>query len=130
MANTVYNKALEAFLTGAINWTSANVSAALVTSAYTFNQAHQYFSSVTGQLGSSVVLTGKSATDGVADAGDVSFTGITGTAAAVVLFVDTGNPATSSLIAFIDTATGLPAVASGQTVNVQWDNTANRIFKL
>jgi hypothetical protein len=130
MANTVYNKALEAFLTGAINWTSANVSAALVTSAYTFSQAHQYFSSVTGQLGSSVVLTGKSATDGVADAGDVSFTGITGTAAAVVLFVDTGNPATSSLIAFIDTATGLPAVASGQTVNVQWDNTANRIFKL
>lgn len=130
MANTVYNKALEAFLTGAINWNSSNVSAALVTSAYSFSQAHQYFSSVSGQLGSSVVLSGKSATDGVADAADVSFASITGTGAAVVLFVDTGNPATSPLIAYIDNATGLPAVASNQTVNVQWDNGTNKIFKL
>jgi len=130
MANTVYNKALEAFLTGAINWSSANISAALVTSAYTFSQDHRYFSSVSGQLGSSVVLTGKSATDGVADANDVVFSSITGTGAAVVLFVGTGNPATSPLIAFIDTATGLPAVANNQTVNVQWDNGTNRIFKL
>jgi hypothetical protein len=130
MANVVYNKALEAFLTGTINWSSANVSAALVTSDYSFSQDHQYFSSVSGQLGESVVLTGKSAVDGVADADDVTFSNITGTGAAVILYVDAGDPATSPLIAFIDTATGLPVEANNQPVNVQWDNGVNKIFKL
>ena len=44
----------------------------------------------------------------------------------------TGADATARLVAYIDTPTsGLPFTpAAGQTVNITWDNGANKIFKL
>jgi hypothetical protein len=34
------------------------------------------------------------------------------------------------LIAYIDTATGLPVTPNGQNITVSFDNGSNRIFKL
>jgi hypothetical protein len=38
--------------------------------------------------------------------------------------------ASDALIAYIDTATGLPFTPSGGDIEVQWDSGANAIFKL
>ena len=68
---------------------------------------------------------------GVADAADTTFTSVSGdTVEAIVLYKDTGDAATSPLIAYIDTATGLPLTPNGGDVTITWDNGANKIFKL
>ena len=71
MANGIYNKGREAFMSGGINMSSDTIKVALVDSAdYTVNlSTHQYFSSVAG---AGVVATGtlasKTVTDGIFDA--------------------------------------------------------------
>jgi len=85
--------------------------------------------------GAQVAVSGnlsiKSSTAGVADAADVTFAAVTGAVCnAVVLYKDTGVPATSPLLAYIGTATGLPVTPNGGDIIVQWDNGASKIFKL
>ena len=46
------------------------------------------------------------------------------------VLVDTGTDSTSPLIAFIDTATGLPITPNGGDIIVTWDNGPNKLFKL
>ena len=76
-------------------------------------------------------LTGKGTAGGAADAADVTFNGVSGTSIeAILLFKDTGVAATSPLIAYIDTATGLPITPNGGDIIVTWDNGTNKIFKL
>ena len=72
------------------------------------------------------------ASGGVCDAADITFTGLTNapTVEAIVLYKDTGTEATSTLIAYIDTGTGLPTPAGVNSIAVSWDNGANKIFKL
>lgn len=132
MANTLYDKGREAFLNGGINWSSDTIKIALVdTGTYTFSQAHQYLSSLTGVVGTAVTLANKTSTNGVADADDAVFSSVTGnTAEALVIYKDTGSAATSPLIAYIDTATGLPVTPNGGNITVVFDSGANRIFKL
>ena len=56
---------------------------------------------------------------GVFDAADVAFTTVTGDPSEVlVIYKDTGSAATSPLIAYIDTATGLPVTPNGGNINV------------
>jgi hypothetical protein len=132
VANTLYDTGRNAFLTAGINWTSDTIKVALVdTGTYTFSQAHQYFSSITGVVGTPATLANKTAVAGVADADDVTFTSVTGnTVEALVIYKDTGTASTSPLIANIDTATGLPVTPNGGNIIVSWDNGANKIFKL
>jgi hypothetical protein len=67
----------------------------------------------------------------VADAADITFTTVTGDQSeALVIYKDTGVEATSQLIAYIDTATGLPVTPGGGNITVTWDDGANKIFKL
>lgn len=136
MASAFYGKALEAFGNGAINWASDTIKAMLVDTAfYTVDlAAHDYLDDIPlgARVGSAVTLASKTNVLGVFDAADIVFTGLTSAPSieALVLFKDTGNDATSNLIAYIDTATGLPVAAGATQVNVTWDNGANRIGKL
>lgn len=58
---------------------------------------------------------------GVFDAADVTFAALSGASVeSLILFVDTGTEATSRLLAFWDTATGLPLTPNGGDVTVQW----------
>lgn len=58
---------------------------------------------------------------GVFDAADTVFTSLSGDASeSLILFKDTGVESTSKLIAFWDTATGLPLTPNGADVTVQW----------
>jgi hypothetical protein len=69
---------------------------------------------------------------GVFDADDVTVTGVSGTnvIGALVIYKDTGTAASSPLIAFLDSGTGLSITPNGGSVTVSWDSGANRIFAL
>lgn len=133
MANALYNNARQGFLEGAFNWMSDNVKAVLVTSGYTFSASHKHYNDVTpaARVTSEILLSEKTTTDGAADAADITFENVSGAQVrAIVLYVDTGTESTSSLIAYLDTATGLPITPNGGDIIVTWDNGANKIFKL
>jgi hypothetical protein len=139
MANALYDKARESFLSQSpvLDWDTDNLKVTLVKSTYTPTLAtDQYYNPVltasTYNNGDSANLGTKTVAAGVADAADTSLTATSAVACnAIVIWKDTGTPTTSPLIAYIDTATGLPVTpAAGGTVNIVWDNGANKIFKL
>ena len=137
MANALYDPGREGFLDGSINWTTGSVDdirVMLVRTGYSFSAAHKFMSDVTTEWdnGRSATLAARTATNGVADADDVSLTAVTGSASnAVIIYQNNGSDATNRLIAYIDTATGLPVTpAAAGTVNIAWDSGANKIFKL
>jgi len=66
---------------------------------------------------------------GVFDAADTVFTALSGDQSeSLILFKDSGVEATSDLVAFWDTATGLPLTPNGADVTVVWN--ASGIFQV
>ena len=134
MANALYDKGREGFLDGSIDWDTDDIRCCLVLSTYTFSAAHEFMSSIASyDNGRSAALGSKTVTSGIADAANTSLTATAASASkAIVIFKHTGSDATARLIAYIDTPTsGLPFTPSaGQTVNINWDDGANKIFKL
>ena len=146
MASSVYRKYKEQVLqSGAnTNLVTGTVKAVFVSSAYTYSDAHQYRSSLTGVMQASgtdatVTITGKSVTSGTFKTSNASDTITAATAAAttynaMVIFVDTGTASTSPLVAYID---GLSIVPNGGNIVIDWDDistlngvTGNVIFAL
>ena len=133
MANALYDKGREGFLDGTIDWDTDNIKVALIdTGVYTVNlSTHSASSDLLGIVDETANLSSKTVTDGVADAADETITAVTGvTVEALVIYQDTGTPGTSRLIAYIDTATGLPLTPNGGDVTIEWDRGSNRIYKL
>lgn len=135
MSNTLYDKGRQRFLEGAFNWLTDTVKVYLVDSgSYTANfSTHEFLSDVGSgaRVAGPVTLTSKTSTGGAADAADITFSAVSGASIEVILiYSDTGVEGTSPLIAYIDTATGLPITPNGGDIIVTWDNGANRIFKL
>lgn len=135
MANTLYDYCRQRFLEAQINWMTDTVKVILVsTSAYTPQTAvHQYLADIpiSARIAGPVTLTAKATTGGAADAADCTFTSVSGaTINAIVIYKDTGTEATSPLIAYIDTATGLPITPNGGDIIVTWDNGVNKIFRV
>ena len=133
MASGLYDAGREGFLNGTVDWDTDTIKMVLVdTGVYTVNLAtHDFFDDVSGVVGTAQTLGSKTTTAGVADAADVTYTAVTGaTVEALIIYKDTGSAATSKLIAYIDTGTGLPVTPNGGDITVQFDNGANKIFKL
>lgn len=135
MANALFDKGREGFLDGSINWISDNIKAVLVdTGAYTASLgSNQFLSDIPSgaRISTSGNLSSKTATSGVADAADITFTSVSGaTVEALVLYKDTGTASTSRLIAYVDTGSGLPFTPNGGDLSTAFDNGANKIFKL
>lgn len=138
MANSLYTKGKQGLLDGSIVWLTGNIKAMLVdTSVYTVNATtDQYLSDIPSgaRIASSGLLANRTATDGVADADDVTLNSVftTGDVDGIVLYNDTGTTATSRLLMYIDTVTsGFPITApEGGSVTVTWPSDANKIFKL
>lgn len=138
MTNVVYPKYKEALLGGSANisLSSGTVKAALVDTGVTaYNAAHDFYDDISSAvIGTPVALSSnKVVTNGIFDCDtNPSFTGLVSapTIEAIVVYIDTGTPATSRLVAFIDSATGLPVSAGATQVDVTWDNGANKIFAL
>jgi len=135
MANALYDKGREGFLDGSIDWDTNDIRVILIDVAdYTVNLAtHTFLNEVPAisRVATSGALTSKTAAAGVADAADVVLAAVTGDPSeAIVIYQHTGVETTSRLIAYIDTATGLPVTPNGGDITIQWDNGANKIFKL
>lgn len=135
MANTLYDFCRQRFLEAQLNWMTDTIKVLLVdTGAYTpQTSVHQYLADIpiSARIAGPVTLTAKATTGGAADGADVTFPSVTGASIeAIVIYADTGTESTSPLIAYIDTATGLPITPNGGDIIVTWDNGTNRIFKV
>jgi hypothetical protein len=135
VANTVFKLGVQALISGGINLSTDTIKVALVR-GYTPNATtHQFLSDVTGGGGGTIVATSVALSTvsvalGVFSAANVTFTSVAAGAAAayLVLYKDTGVAGTSPLIAWIDTATGLPVTPDGGNIQITWDTGANKII--
>ena len=124
MANAVYDLYKQELMKGTANnlLNSAEgvtgVYCALVdTGVYTFSQAHQFYSSLAGVVGTDQEILTKTQVTGVFDGTDLTYTAVT------------GANTTWPLIAFIDTGvTGLPVTPTGGNIVITWS--ASGIFKI
>lgn len=118
-----YKSALNRGLVGDI--LSANIKAVIIdTGVYTYASTHEFLSDLTGVVATSPNLTGLTESNGVVDAGNTTFTGVTGASVeAVAYYIDTGTPATSRLISYID---GLSLTPDGGNI----DLTVNNLYNL
>lgn len=135
MANTLYDGARKRFLEADIHWLTDTMKVRLIsTASYAPNfTTHQFLSDIPGasRIGPEVTLTGKSTDGGAADANDATFASVSGAQVnSILIYKDTGVEGTSPLIAWIDTATGLPITPNGGDIIVTWDNGVNKIFRL
>lgn len=133
MANKVLPKARERMLAGGLNLLAGVVKVQLIdTAAYAYSDAHQFLSDIPSgaRIGAPVTLANKSIANGVFDADDLTFSGLSGapTIEALAYYVDTGNEATSPFFYYADTGTGLPIAAGATGGTVTHDNGANKIF--
>lgn len=142
MASLLWDPAREGFLLSEIDWDGAVIKAALVR-GYTFNAAHKFVSDVTGAGGTLVstspALTSKTGTAGVAGCAPIVWSSVPTGAAIPVFIVFQASSITGGadvaatqqrLIAFVDTATGLPVTPNGQNITFTPDAGANKLFKL
>ncbi|MDN6869996.1 hypothetical protein QO202_18485 [Aeromonas caviae] len=133
MANALYDKGREKFLTGAINASADTLKCALIKDTYAPTLgSDEFFSTLSSHVvGTPQTLASKTVTGGVLDAADVTFSAVpTAAVKYCAIYKDTGSAATSPLIALFDTAAGLPVSTNGGDIIIAWDNGANKIFKL
>jgi len=132
MANAIYPKAKENLLSGKINLVADTVKLILVDGAdYTYSAAHSTLADVLvgARVATSPALTGKSVTNGVFDAADMSIPNVSGDPFEIgILYVDSGAEATSYLISYMDDQAAL--IVNGGAVNVVWGDTASKILQL
>lgn len=136
MANLVYPKALQQMLSLMLNATNIKVAAVNVSGTgtlYTYSASHTFLSDIPGAsiIATSGNLASLTFTDGTFDAADLvpAFTAMTGTQIeAIVIYIDTGVGSTSRLLAYFDTATGLPLTPTGSNVDATWN--ASGIFTI
>ena len=142
MANVLFDTGRDAFLRGSISWLTTAMRAQLISisnqpTAFVFNASlNTVFGSVpTGsRVGfSAPSLANKTATMGIADADDTVFSAVSGpTVGAIIIMASTAtaNASDWQLVAYIDTATGMPVGPNGGDITAQWDSATNKIFKL
>jgi hypothetical protein len=131
MANAVYPKYKQSLIAGDSNADLDNdtandgVYAALVdTGTYTYNAAHQFYSDLSGVVGTDQRITAPTVVNGLLDGGDVTYTAVSGNSveALVIYRKNAGANTTWRLVAYIDTGvTGLPVTPNGGNIAVTWN---------
>jgi hypothetical protein len=137
MANAIYPKYKEALLNNSANsaitgsGTTGLYVALVDTGTYTYSSAHEFYSSLSGVVGTDQEITTPTLTNGVVDGGDVTFSAVSGNSAeAIVIYrKNAGANTTWRLVAYIDTGqTGLPVTPNGGNITITWN--ASGIFAL
>lgn len=133
MANAIYPIYKQALLDGLTNidLNDGTVKVALVdTGTYTYSAAHDFYDDLSGVVGTDQTIANTTVTTGLFDGDNVTFSAVTGnTVEALVIYIDTGTPGTSRLVAYIDTSvTGLPVTPNGGDITITWN--ASGIFQL
>lgn len=126
MASAIYPKYKEAVIQASANSSLAGsgttgVYAALVdTGTYTYSAAHQFYSDLSGVVGTDQELASKTFVSGLLDAADSTFPSVTGASVeAVVLYVkNAGANTTWRLVGYID---GISVTPNGGNIGVTWN---------
>jgi len=136
MPAQLYPLARNAFLNGDLDWLVDDFKVLLLDKGrYAVNFGTDEFQSIIpapAMIAISPSLTGKTSTAGVADADDALTEPLGGEelVTALVVFHDSGNPATSRLVAYTDSGIGFPLIQSGGPVLIRWSDGPTRIFVL
>ena len=125
MANAIYPIYKQALLDGLtdIDLNDGTVKVALVdTGTYTYSAAHDFINDTSGVVGTAQTIANTTVTNGLFDGDNVTFTAVSGaTVEALIIYIDTGNVATSRLVAYIDTGvTGIPVTPNGGDIIITW----------
>lgn len=127
MANAVYPKYKEAILSGSANSAltgtgSTGLWVALVdTGTYTYNAAHEFYSSLSGIVGTDVEVSSVTLTNGLIDGDNEVFSAVSGNTVEALVYYrkNAGANTTWRLVAYIDTGvTGLPVTPNGGDINL------------
>lgn len=127
-----YPKGAEKVWAGDINFSTDTLKVRLLPSSYVYDAAHEFLSSVSAGVGTDQTLASKSITGGVFDADDAPYGALSAgsTIGSVLIYKDTGNPATSPLLILFTDTVGLPYATNGANYTQQWSNGAAKIFRL
>lgn len=137
MANALYIPLKNSYLTqgsGQVDFDSDDIRVILIDVAdYTVNlTTDDFLDDVPGgaRVAVSSALAG-SVSGATVDLADATFSSVTGDQSeALVIYKHTGTESTSRLIAYIDTATGLPVTPNGGDITVTWDSGSDKVFTL
>jgi hypothetical protein len=126
MANQFYNLGLEAYQEAAINGVTDTIAAVLCSASYVPNYGtDQFYSTVVasgGVIAGPVSFTGKSGSAGSLSVADLTFSSVSKALAAgtqVVIFKNTGTPASSRLIGNINVANNLPVTPDNGDITLK-----------
>ena len=138
MANAIYPLYKQSLLAGDSNAdldndtsTDGPFCALVDTGTYTYSASHQFYSSLSGVVGTDQRLTGPTVTTGTFDGSDLTYTAVTGNSveALVVYRKNAGANTTWRLVMYMDTSvTGLPVTPNGGSITVTWN--ASGVFAL
>ena len=138
MANAIYPLYKQALLSGASNCDLTQSSASLApfvamvnTSTYTYSASHQYYSSLSGIVGTDQQIASPSVTNGTFNGASVTYTAVSGAAVGALLIYrkNSGANTTWVLVLYEDTSvTGLPVTPNGGNIVVTWNGSG--IFTL
>lgn len=131
MTNALYGKGREKFASGGINWGTGSggdaihvdlIDLADYTLSITANEFHSTTTVPTvARVATFGPLVNKTLALGVLDGDDVTLPTVTGDQSeALILWKNTGSDATSPLLIYIDSATGLPVTPNGGNIGIQW----------
>lgn len=132
MANTLYAKGADKFLTANIDLVNDTIKVALLPTTYTFSHTHEFLSALGPRIATDQTLTNRSITGGVFDADDIDF-GFQAPGAnikAIALYKDTGNPSTSPTLVYYDTVSSLPFATNGGAFSIPWNDGPGKILHM
>ena len=131
MANAVYQEYKQNLLAGTSSYdldvddaTNGPFCALIDTGTYTFSQTHEFFSSLSGIVGTDQRITAPTVANGTFDGGDLTYTAVSG--ASVEGFViyrhNAGANTTWPLVLYYDASGGgLPVTPNGGNITVTWN---------
>lgn len=134
MANAIYPLYKQALLDGStdIDINDGTVKVALIdTNDVAYSAAHDFYNDISAAVvGTPQTIANTTVTNGLFDGDNVTFTAVSGDQCeALIIYIDTGNVATSRLVAYLDTSvTGLPVTPNGGDITITWN--ASGIFQL
>lgn len=131
--NQIYTPTRQKFLRGQIDWNVSDMYVCLVDNQYTFDTNHEFLDSIPAPSRIATAdIPNETSVNGFAQGGSAQFIGLSSpsTIMAVVIFRNTGDPATSELVAFYDDVVGIPFTPVGLDYFVSQDLTFGGFFRL
>lgn len=138
MANAIYPKYKQSLLDSdsdadlnASEGTTGVFVALVDTGTYTYSASHQFYSDLSGIVGTDQEITTKTITNGTFDGDDTTHSSVSGSSveALVIYRKNAGANTTWRLVTYIDTSvTGLPVTPNGGDISITWNGSG--IFTL